>query len=77
MHPFPQKVNERLKNYFPFQETSVLRGEHRQTMTEIDGRHTAPKVGHPRESNVRLLEKQRTFEAMDHQARKVEIEKNF
>ena len=51
-----------------------MRGEHRQTLTEIDGRVKAPKVGLPRES---LLEKQRTFEAMDHQARKVEIEKNF
>lgn len=54
-----------------------MRGEHRQTLTEIDGRVKAPKVGLPRESHVALLEKQRTFEAMDHQARKVEIENNF
>lgn len=52
------------------QDASVLRGEHRQTLTEIDGRVKAPKVGLPRESHVALLEKQRTFEAMDHQARK-------
>ena len=77
MHPLLQKVIEKLKNYFPFQDASVLRGEHRQTLTEIDGRVKAPKVGLPRESHVALLEKQRTFEAMDHQARKVEIEKNF
>lgn len=68
---------KKLKNYFPFQDASVLRGEHRQTLTEIDGRIKGPKVGLPRESHVALLEKQRTFEAMDHQARKVEIEKHF
>ncbi|XP_068702619.1 trichohyalin-like isoform X3 [Montipora foliosa] len=52
------------------QDASVLRGDHRQPLTEIDGRSRASKVGLPSDSNVGLLEKQRTFEAMDYQARK-------
>ena len=64
------------RNGLSFQDASVLRGEHRQPLTEIDGRSRASKVGLPSDSNIGLLEKQRTFEAMDYQARKVQEDKN-
>lgn len=61
---------------FPFvfraQDASILRGQHRPPLMDTDGRKRSSKVGLPRDANVGLLEKQRTFEDKDYQARKVQ-----
>ncbi|KAL9971510.1 hypothetical protein ACROYT_G017681 [Oculina patagonica] len=52
------------------QDASILRGQHRPPLTDMDGRKRSSKVGLPRDASVGLLEKQRTFEDKDYQARK-------
>lgn len=60
------------------QDSSILRGQYKPSPTDTGSLKRSSRVGLPRDANVGLLEKQRTFEEKDSQAKKESeiLEKN-